>query len=225
VTTVAITTSRDRYDEAARPFTEQGFTPIALPCITVEVADEDLLTGARITANGVDLLFVTSARTIRLLWPDGGMPQVPVAAIGTATARAVTEAGGIVAVIGTGGGLDLIGRARNLTGIRRALFPHAEGTDRQVLDAFRAIVPVASTIPVYRTVPIAPDPDPVDAVAFASASAVHGWFLTRDTGGLIVTAIGGPTAAALGERGVTTDTVPNIPGFISMAYALKEVIT
>jgi uroporphyrinogen-III synthase len=225
VTTVAITTSRDRYDEAARPFTEQGFTPIALPCITVEVADEDLLTGARSTANGVDLLFVTSARTIRLLWPDGAMPAVPVAAIGVATARAVTRAGGNVAVVGTGGGLDLIDRVRALPRVRRALFPHAGGTDPNVLAAFRATVTVASTIPIYRTVPVAPDADPVDAVAFASASAVMGWFLTRDTGGTIVGAIGRPTVAALGSFGATVDAVPDVPGFASMASALREVIT
>jgi len=225
VTTVAITTSADRFAEASRPFTDLGFTPISLPCITVEVADEDLLAGARITAAGVDLLFITSARTVRLLWPDGAMPAVPVAAIGTATARAVTAAGGTLAVVGTGGGLDLVGHVRTLTGVRRALFPHAEGTDPVVIGALRTVVPVVSTIPIYRTVPVAPDPDPVDAVAFASASAVRGWFLTRDTAGAVVAAIGGPTAAALDGFGVTPDAVPDIPGFASMASVLREVIT
>ena len=225
MTTVAITTAADRFEEAARPFALLEFTPVPLPCITIEVADEDLLAGARVTATGVDLLFATSARAIRLLWPDGNMPPVPVAAVGAATARAVTEAGGNVAVIGTGGGLDLVARVRELGGVRRALYPHAGGTDPAVLDALRVSVPVVSTIPVYETVPIAPATDPVDAVAFASASAVDGWFLTRDTAGMIVAAIGGPTADALEQRGVTADAVPDIPGFGTMAAALKEVTT
>ena len=225
MTTVALTTAADRFAEAARPFADLGFVPVSLPCITIEVADEDLLVGARVTAAGVDLIFATSARTIRLLWPDGNMPAVPVAAVGAATARAVTEAGGTVAVIGTGGGLDLVERVREITGIRRVLFPHAGGTDPAVLDALRTVVPVTSTIPIYETVPVAPTADPVDAVAFASASAVEGWFLARDTGGMTVAAIGGPTADALARHGVTPDAVPAIPGFKSMASALREVST
>ncbi len=225
MTTVAITTSVDRFAEASRPFVDLGFTPIPLPCITVEVADEDLLTGARLTAAGVDLIFATSARTIRLLWPDGDMPPVPVAAVGPATARAVTEAGGTVAVIGTGGGRELIERTRTLTGIRRAVFPHAEGTDPVVIAALQAMVPVVSAVPIYRTLPVAPGDEPADAVVFASASAVDGWFLTRDTGGMVVAAIGRPTADALELHDVIADAVPNVPGFGTMASALREVIT
>jgi len=225
VTTVAITTSADRFDDVSRPFVDLAFTPVPLPCITISDADEGLLVGARTTAAGVDLLFVTSARAIRLLWPDGGMPPVRVAAVGAATARAATAAGGNVAVVGTGGGLDLVHQVRSLTGIQRVLFPHAEGTDPAVLDALRMTVPVTSTIPVYRTVPVAPGTDPVDAVAFASASAVDGWFLSRDLQGVVVAAIGRPTAEALERFGVTADAVPGIPGFESMASALKKVMT
>jgi len=225
MTTVAITTTADRFDEASRPFHRLGFTPITVPCITVEPADDAVLEGARLAAVGVDLLFVTSARTIRLLWPNGGMPPVPAAAVGPASARAVAEAGGTVAVVGTGGGLDLVEHVPALSGIRRALFPHAEGTDPAVLDALGAVVPIVAAFPVYRAVPIPPTHDPVDAVAFGSASAVDGWFLGRDLQDIAVAAIGRQTADALERFGVSADAVPGVPGFASMASALRKVMT
>jgi len=225
MTSVAITTSADRFDEVSRPFATLGFSPVSLPCIRIEPTDDDLLAAAATAAADVDLLFLTSVRTIRLLWPDGGMPSVPTAAVGAATARAVTEAGGEVTVVGNGGGLDLIERIRSLRGIHSVFFPHAGGTDPRVLDALRSTVDVTSTIPVYRAVPVAPGADPVDAVAFASASAVDGWFLTRKLDDVTVAAIGRPTADAIAGHGARVDAIADTPGLDTMASALREVVT
>ena len=84
---------------------------------------------------------------------------------------------------------------------------------------------LSRAVPIYRTLPVAPGDEPADAVVFASASAVDGWFLTRDTGGMVVAAIGRPTADALELHDVIADAVPNVPGFGTMASALREVIT
>ncbi len=67
-----------------------------------------------------DLLLITSVRTLDLLWPDGSMPAVEVAAVGERTAAAVDgagRAGGPVGTVGACRSGDAGGRAaRRLSG-------------------------------------------------------------------------------------------------------------
>lgn len=224
MTVVAITTSSDRADAAARPFRERGFTPIALPCIRIEPAPATVLGSARDAAASADFLFVTSARTVKLLWPIGGMPAVPVAAVGAATAHAAAQAGGRVDLIGDGAGIDLVDRLEGDMAEGTVVFPHAAGADSRTLAALRSGRRGVRAFEIYQTVPVAPGSTPVDAVAFASTSAVSGWFLGRDVDEVVVAAIGRETAAGLSRFGVAPDVIPDVPGFDQMAAALREAI-
>ncbi|MFN2487485.1 MAG: hypothetical protein ABR609_12925, partial [Acidimicrobiia bacterium] len=75
---VAITT--DRFEGAASSFRPLGLAPVWLPCIRIEPADAGLLARAREATLASDLLLITSVRTLDVLWPDGSMPAVEVAA-------------------------------------------------------------------------------------------------------------------------------------------------
>ena len=76
---VAITT--DHFEEAAPPFRRLGLEPVWLPCIRLDRSDDTVLARAREAASSAELLLISSPRTLDLLWPDGSMPAVDVAAV------------------------------------------------------------------------------------------------------------------------------------------------
>jgi uroporphyrinogen-III synthase len=215
---VAITT--DRFEDAAPWYAVRGLEPVALPCIRVVKAPEDALRSARLAAESADLLLITSPRTVRLLWHGRRMPPVPVAAVGEATAAAVEQAGGSVRHIGSAGLAQLAADLSRQLPLGRVVFPRAANADPAPLALVDSEGTEIVAFDVYRTVPTAPGPDPVDAVAFASPSAVEGWFLSRALDGLVVGAIGHTTAAALtGHRPVV---VPDRPSHRALAEELAR---
>lgn len=217
--TVAITTDEGSAGRVSALFRIKGLEPVPLPCIGVEAAPDIVCDRAREAAASADLLIVTSARTIGVLWPDGGMPGVPVAAVGPATARAVREAGGVVAVEGRGGSQALVEALGTVRG-RVVVFPHAAGASAHTAERLAARGAVVDAHSVYRTRPIPPGDASVDSVAFASPSAVEGWLLARSLDGLIVASVGETTASYLEGRGHRSDVVPTRPTFPSLADAL-----
>jgi uroporphyrinogen-III synthase len=218
VTRVGVTTSADRSARAADAYESRGFTPVLLPCIRVEAGADAVIDELRVAAGAADWILLTSARAIGAVWPSGSMPATPVAAVGEATARAALEAGASVALVGRVGASDLADRIGPGTG--RIVVPHAAGTDPGVLTRLAAEGWDVVEGIAYRTEPVAPADDPVDAVAFASPSAVEGWCSARTLDGLVVGAIGPTTAAALAERGRPPDVVAERPAHSSLAAAL-----
>jgi uroporphyrinogen-III synthase len=219
MSSVAIT--NDRFEKIASIYRDRGLEPVPIPCVHVEVAGEQVLSDAREAAADADLILISSARIIALLWPDGEMPDVEVAVVGEATADAVRRAGGRVAVTGCAGLLDLIDAVVDRLRRARVVFPHAGGTD---LAASRRIREISGTIEehlVYRTAPRAAGPTRVDAAAFASPSAVQGWLLTRDLDDVVVGVIG-PTTAAAVARIRPPDVVAPRPAHRCLAMALDE---
>lgn len=216
---VAITTGEDAAARVAEIVAREGMIPVVLPCIEVVPAPSSTLDEIRRAAAAADLLVFTSARPVHLLWPRGDMPAVPAACVGSATARAVLSAGGTVAYEGVGGARELI------CGLRLdslyVVFPHAAGTDPDLITRMDGSSGRLLAAPVYRVVPKAPPPDPVDAVLFGSPSAVEGWHLSRDLEGLEVVAIGATTAAAVERHGRRPDVVPERPDFRLAAKALR----
>lgn len=220
---VAVTTTADAAPRAAEPLIAHGLTPVMLPCISISPGSPAVLAELREEASRADLIVVTSARAVRITWPDGDMPATPVAAVGTATAEAVLDAGGVVRVAGSGGASELVAEL-DVTGLR-IVFPHARSADPATdaeLERMGASVFAATA---YDTIPIAPNDDKVDAAIFGSPSAVDGWLLRRHLDGLVIGAMGPTTASALRVRGVEDPVLPDTPGFEALVAALAERIS
>lgn len=222
---VAVTTASDSFARWAEVLRSVGMEPLSLPCIEVHPAEAPVLADARRRAAAADLIFVTSARSVRILWPDGGMPSIPVAVVGDATGAAVERAGGIIAFRGDGDGDDLVDLVMDGVGGRQVFFPaarHADPARAQRLGAAGAYLDVEA---VYATVPIAPGTDPAGAVVFGSPSSIEGWELSRRLDEVAVTAVmGSVTAAALRRRGREPDVIPERPSVAAIARGLADLM-
>jgi uroporphyrinogen-III synthase len=221
VTRVAITT--DRYDSVAPAYIGFGLVPVPVPCVEVVVADEEVLSRAREAVSDADLVLITSARTVDLLWPLGAMPGTGAVTVGAASAAAVEAAGGRVVLTGGSGLADLLDGAAHVIGGARVVFPHAAGTDPGLVARLRSLVSVLEEQEIYRSVPAAPEPTPVDAVVFASPSAVTGWLLARDFDDVVVGVIGPTTQSAVARSRVPEVVAPE-PSHHSLAQALTSYL-
>lgn len=219
---IALTTTPDRVARLSSLCEQHGLEPVGLPCIELVRADEDVLDHATRRAAQADWLVATSSRAIAVLWPEGEMPDVPVATVGPATARAVAKAGGRPVVVGDGGADELIELIADRLNGSSVVFPHAAGAGTTTIEALTAVGALVDARAVYEIRPIPPAAVPVDSVVFGSPTAVHGWHLSRDLEGLAVGAIGGTTAEALAERAVAADVEPPQPSFEGLIAAMAE---
>ncbi|MEX1280563.1 MAG: uroporphyrinogen-III synthase [Acidimicrobiia bacterium] len=195
----------------------RGHHPVLLPTVAIVPAEAAVLARARAEAVAADLVVLTSARTVDVVWAGRGMDGLAVAAVGPATAAATEAAGATVVVVGGVGGTALVEAIGNRARGRLVAIPHAEGTD---------LVPFAGlgaaridATPVYAARPGPPGSDPVDAVLFASPSAVAGWVAARPVDGLVVGVIGPTTARAAREAGARP-VVAATPSFADLAATL-----
>lgn len=197
---IAVTTSADRFRRWEAPLRRHGFRAVSLPCIRVEPLPA--AGTAREMALSADWLMITSPRVVQVMWPTGGMPPVPVAAVGRGTSEAVQAAQGVPHLVGDADGdrlVDLLaGRLRG----KRVVIPHgARANTGRFLRLIEAGADVR-TVAVYETVSVPPGPRAVDGAVFGAPSAVEGWTASRSIDGLeIIGAIGEVTAAALRRRG------------------------
>ncbi len=218
---VAVTT--DRFTQVAEAFDLVGLAPVWLPCVRVEPADEGTLAQAREAAANAGLLLISSVRTLDVLWPDGAMPAVAVAAVGEQTAAAVAARGGRVELMGRVGFADLLELAADRLRPHPVVFPHAAGADPVALQDLAKATTDLRAFAVYRTVPIAPELTDVQAAAFASPSAVAGWLLSRRLDGLVVGVIG-PTTWEAVARYRMPDVIAPQPHHHALAYALASFL-
>jgi uroporphyrinogen-III synthase len=216
---VALTT--DRFDSVAPLYIEAGLAPIWLPCVQVEPASDDALDRAREAAARAGIIILSSARSVDWLWPQGRVPEVDVVAVGTATARAITERGGRVVLTGDSGLAELAAKASTRLASDHVVFPRSADTDPGALRLVRQLAPELLEFEIYHIQPIAPENDEVRAVAFASPSAVVGWHLGRDLVGLLAGVIGATTAAAV-SRYRRPDVVAPSPSHRALARALAS---
>jgi uroporphyrinogen-III synthase len=187
--------------------------------------DPVALTEVRELAETIGVVMVSSARTVQIVW-GRRVPDVAFLTVGPASTAAVVSAGGRVELEGEGGLADLV-RRLDAFGVPAVVFPHAmrsdlgrSGLERSDPGLLGGVSTTILSRPVYRTEPISPPDVNVDAVAFASPSAVDGWFSGRKTDALVVAAIGATTSRRLQEVGVTPDVIPDHPGFPAMAQSL-----
>lgn len=221
---VAITTAADRSSLFADHARNHGLEPVLLPCIEVTPADDAVLHDAGALASDADWLVVTSPRAVRAVWPRGGMPPPPVAAVGPSTAASVEEAGGTVGLVGDAGVEALVARLAERAGGASVFFPHATGAAPSTVSALEKAGVEVKAVAVYETRLIAPGPDPVDAVAFGSPSAVRGWLISRHLQDLVLAAIGETTARALADAGRSPQVVPRRPDFEELMAHLADYL-
>lgn len=219
---LGLTTTRDRIAQLAGLAERQGLVPVPLTCISIVMSATEKLERARADASEADWIVITSSRAVEAVWPEGEMPDIPVAAVGSVTASAVRDAGGKVSVVGDLGSSDLVAKIRSTAAGRRVFFPHAATANVSALRSLLGADAEVSAMAVYETRPVAPPEDPVDAVIFGSPSAVAGWFLTRSVTNLVVGAIGETTRAAIVERGHDADFVPARPDFAQLVALLGD---
>lgn len=216
---VALTT--DRFDGVAPLYVTAGLDPVWLPCLRVEPAPEDVMARAREAAAGADIMILSSARTVTWLWPQGPMPSVDVVAVGSATTSAVTERGGRVVLTGNSGLAELAANAGTRLAASRVVFPRSADSDPDALRVIRQLAPDLLEFEVYRVQPVAPQNTEVQAVAFASPSAVVGWHLARNLLGLVAGVLG-PTTSAAVSRYRRPDVVAPSPSHRALAQALAS---
>ncbi len=218
---VAVTASADTAERIGRALDARGLEGVFLPCVVTRSRADGELRPVRELAATVDWIVVTSVRAVRTVWPDGGMPPVPVAAVGRATADAVAAAGGRAVLVGDEGAAALLRRLGPEVGGATVLYPRPERAATDVEATLRAAGAEVIAATVYVTLPVAPPTDPlVDAVTFASPSAVLGWRRSRPLEGLVVAALGPTTAAAVKALGRPVDVVAEIPSPEGLADSL-----
>jgi uroporphyrinogen-III synthase len=218
---IRVGVTSDRFDAIAPGYADAGLEPVSLRCVQIQSAPPGDIAYVRDRATRADLLMITSPRVVSLLWPDGHMPEVDTAVVGRSTASSVEQAGGRVTQVGDVGLARLVElTAGHLEG-RRVMIAHAEGSDPAAMARLRDIAPDLEEHPVYRAVPVAPGADPVDAVAFASPSAVKGWGLSRSFDDLVVGAIGATTAAAI-ARHREADVIAERPSHLNLAQTIAS---
>ena len=201
--------TRERPGELAAMLTERGATVLHVPLIAVtDPADGGAaLRAALADLDGFDWLVVTSAAgSERVAAAVAAAPGVELAAVGTATARVLEQAGGRPADL-----VPPVQRAEALVAAfvervpapQRILVAQADIAAPTLVDGLRSAGHDVTVVTAYRTVTVEPDRAAIaaaDAVLFASGSAVESWCRAfgHDTPALVVAI--GPTTAATADR-------------------------
>ena len=204
---VVVTRPLAQADEVATLLREHGFEPVLCPVIEIERIDD-----GPIDVSAYDWLIVTSANGAKELArrASGQLPRV--AAVGEATAAALSEHGLAADFIPSRSSQEgLLEEFPRPVG--RALFVGAAGARHLLADElpadFRA---------VYRTVDLQPEPAAGDLVLLASPSAARAW--ARAGGELPAITIGPQTSAAARAAGlevVAEADTPDAAGLVNSA--------
>jgi uroporphyrinogen-III synthase len=241
---VAVTRDEDSDGPLSAALLDAGFEP-GLCRVATEAppVDSGPLVDAARHLDGYDWIVLASQRAVRAIsqardgrpWPRG----VRTAAVGARTANALVSAGADPApFVAREAGADALWAALAVqdswTG-RRVLVPAVEGGRRSIIDGLRVAGAVVTVVEPYRMLPRAPEDIAADwtafrpdAVVLASPSTAERLVcaIGRDalTALHAVVAIGGTTADALRDLGVTA-TVPADADFISIARHLASLAT
>ncbi len=201
--------TREHPGELAALLTERGATVIHMPLIAVVDADDDgaELRGELAVLDRYDWLVVTSpAGAARVADAARRAPAVRLAAVGTATARALHSA--------SGRPVDVVPNVQRATDLAAALIAASPPQQRMLVAQADLAAPTlvdlleragheVTAVTAYRTVALDASPDVVrdaDAVLFASGSAVESWCRAVGTSGPPAMIAIGPATAAVAER-------------------------
>ncbi|HET7787220.1 MAG TPA: uroporphyrinogen-III synthase [Myxococcales bacterium] len=189
----------------------RGAVPVRMPCIQFEDAPDAARVARILAASPPDLVVVSSPHAARRLLALCGRLDVPLAAVGTATAR---ELPGEVLVPEAGTGASaLLAALRDRVAGRRVLVPRAEGGNPALVDGLRAAGAHVEVLTLYRTV-AAKSADlsllqGLGAISFASGSAVRGFvsLAGADARGAAIACMGENCAEEVKRCGLRPDAV------------------
>ncbi len=156
-------------DDLSVAIAAAGAVVVPLPLMRiVPVADPGSLHAVVDRCGPGAIVAFTSRHAVAVVATRPAPPGVTVAAVGSATARALHAAGWPVHVVGDGGGAALAARLVVDPGVagRRVLWPHAEDAHGALKDALAAAGAVVDELVAYHAVPVAD----VTGVATALAS-------------------------------------------------------
>lgn len=222
---VAVTTSEETAAGQIEALASVGLEGVELPCIRVSTGSRDDIARLRQRSADVDWILVTSARAVTCVWPDLDMPAgVDVAAVGRATAAAVARAGGRVTLVGRDGARRIVEELSPRISHKTVAYPRASGADPMIVQTLVGAGAIVESEVVYKTVPIPPGNDPVDAVIFGSPSAVDGWRMARRLDMVTIAAIGATTARYLTRLGHPPNVIPDRPDYAELISALPAAI-
>ena len=114
------------------------------------------------------------------------------------------------------------GTGKTTTLAHRVAYLIASGADPAPLQMLATRAARFTAPAIYSSRPIAPPLDRVDAVTFASPSAVAGWQLSRSLDGAQIGVIGETTLHAVENNGGAAAVVAPLPTFQSLAQAVAE---
>ncbi len=228
---VVITRAGAQAAEAGRALAALGGVPIYFPTVRIApAADPAPLSEALQVAQTYDWIVFTSANAVRAV--GGRLAQrgltmaalrgPKLAAIGPATARTLTGWGLTATLLPeeqSAGALAeaLLGEVRGL----RVLVPQSDRARPHLAEALRTAGAQVTVVTAYRTLTAVLDPAAlaelargVDAVTFASPSAVEGWVVLtggQDSGPAVIACLGPTTAEAARMAGLPVQVVATEP--------------
>ncbi|HEY3289539.1 MAG TPA: uroporphyrinogen-III synthase [Anaerolineae bacterium] len=222
---VLVTRARAQSDGLTAQLAMLGAQVIALA--TIEIApmpDSSLLDAAIAHLTDYDWVIFTSVNGVAAFWQrlkDTGanahsLQHLAVAAIGPATAQALREQGINPQFVPSEYVAEAIASGIGAVAGKHILLPRAEIARDALAVALRQRGAKVDEVPVYRTLPPAPDAQAldelrrgVDAILFTSSSTVRNFIAMagRDTGAAVIACIGPITAQTARELGMPVDVI------------------
>lgn len=244
---VVVTRPREQAEELCRRLAGLGAVPICAPAIRIEQADDPgPLDDAIRDLARFDWVAFSSASAVEIFrqrWMNAGRAGedlgVKVAAVGTATARALADWGVRVDFLPDRFVGDALARMLPLEKGERVLFPRARDARKETVEVLAARGAEVVDLAIYRTVPDAIPPAVladiqrgVDAVLFTSESSVVHFTAAvqgRVDDGLLerarIVCIGPVTADAVRRRGLRVDAVADVHTTDGLLETLVEAFS
>jgi uroporphyrinogen-III synthase len=246
---VVITRAAAQAGELAHLLDRRGAVPLLYPCIAITplrdtaLLDHELM---KAIAGDYDWLFLTSTNTVdallaRLLalgHAPGALERLHVAAVGSATAQAARIQLGLrVSLLPEDHQADGLAAAFQPTPGVRVLLPQADLARPALADALRGRGALVTPVIAYHTAAAVGNaalrgwlPHGLDAITFASASAVR-HFVTRiaaeglspdDLGGTVIACIGPSTRNAAEASGLSVHVMPPVYTLPALVGSLED---
>lgn len=245
---VLVTRAREQADALGDALRELGAAPVLLPTIATEPVDpseglDDAL-GALATyawaiftsVNGVRFFLDRRAALGDAPWPAG----VRIAAVGSATARALTARGLRSDAMPEEFRGDALPAALSDLSGRRVLLPRSDIGRQAIVDGLNEAGAEVDDLPVYRTVAATPDAEVlaqlrrgVDIITFTSPSTLRNFLVMLGDEArpllakVIVASIGPVTTEAAQAEGIRVDVQPQeytVPGLVDALARHMEVV-
>lgn len=210
---VVITRAAEQADDLAVIVSASGAIPVVMPLVTIEVIDSEAERLRRVDPGEFDWLVVTSPNGAKAFAAAraGEHRSAPlnVAAVGTATAAALADAGVTATFVPTRQNAEGLLAEWPPDQAGSVLLVQAEAAEATVADGLRARGCDVTVVRPYRTVPVRPAAADqlaalsADAVLFASGSAARAWCAVfgLSTPALVVS-IGPRTSATIEALGL-----------------------